>query len=189
MKLRTEETRSGPLTMLKMWRDRKYKEIDQEYNRKVQEFNTKISKQEEEVSATIAKIEELVNEGEVSFDQVKQLKKEIEIMENQVDKLMTNEQTQISSENNTTKLNLVNSYVQLGHQKYLVKAKVFCGNEYLYALECEMPLTGYDGLCPNCQTAHVSLQPNRGFYVLCKPLDEEIKNGKKNKPRVYISSS
>jgi hypothetical protein len=174
MKLRDKEIRDGSLAMLKIWRDMKYKEVDEEYNRKVEEYDRKISKQEE-VSQIIGKLKELVDEGEASFIQVKQLKKEIEIMENQVNKLMINEQIQISSLNNTTELDLVNTYVELGPARYFVKGRVSCGGHDLYALESEKSFTGYDGLCPQCRTTHVSLQSNRGFYVLCRTLHERLK--------------
>jgi hypothetical protein len=175
MKLRDKEIRDGSLAMLKIWRDMKYKKVDEEYNRKVEEYDRKISKQEEEVSQIIGKLKELVDEGEASIIQVKQLKKEIEIMENQVNKLMINKQIQISSLNNTNEFDLINNYVQLGSEKYFVKGRVFCGGDDLYALESEKPCSFYDGLCPQCRTTHVSLQSNRGFYVLCRTLHERLK--------------
>jgi septal ring factor EnvC (AmiA/AmiB activator) len=175
MKLQTEENRRGPLAMLKTWRDEKYKEIDQEYDLKVQEFNTKILEQEEKVSQTIAKIEDAINEDEASLDQIKQLQKDIEMMENEVNKLMAAEQGQISSGNNSAEWDLVNTYVQFGHHKYLVKGRVFCRNENFYALECERSLTLYDGLCPKCRSAHVPLHPNRGYYAPCQSIDEQVK--------------
>ncbi|CAF0731362.1 unnamed protein product [Rotaria sp. Silwood1] len=174
MRLQTKENQSGPLAVLKAWRDKKYAEIDQEYNKKIQEFNRKIIKQEQEVSQTIENIKELINEGEASSDQVKQLKNKIEFIENQVNKLMTNEQMQSSFEDIIDKFNLINTYVQFGRRKCLVKGKVFCRGKNLYALECEMPLTGYDGLCPKCRDVHISLQRGRGFYVSCETLHEKV---------------
>ncbi|CAF0934052.1 unnamed protein product [Rotaria sordida] len=72
-----------------------------------------------------------------------------------MNKLMTNEQTQILSENTIDKLNLVNNYVQFGRRKCLVKGKINCRGSNLYALECEIALTGYDGLCPQCRDVHM----------------------------------
>ena len=175
MKLRTKDNSGGTLAMLKLWRDKKISEIEEEYNRKVQEFDAKISKQDGEVSTIIAKTEELINEGEASFEQVTQLKKDIQIMENQVNKLMQIEQTQIPSENTTAQFDLINTYVQLGHQKILIKEKISCRDQDLYAVESEAPVKGYDGLCPRCHTAHVSFQPNRGYYVSTDSLHEYIK--------------
>lgn len=175
MKLQTEENRHGPLAMLKTWRDEKYKEIDQEYDLKVQEFNTKILEQEEKVSQIIAKIEDAINEGEASLDQIKQLQKDIEMLENEVNKLMAAEQAQISSGNNSTELNLVNTYIQFGHHKYLVKERVFFRNENFYALECERSLTLYDGLIPKWRTVHVPLHPNRCYYASCEFIHKIVK--------------
>jgi DNA repair exonuclease SbcCD ATPase subunit len=180
MKLRTKDNQNETLTMLKMWREKKYKEIDEEYDRKVQEFNTKISKQDEQVTQVIVKIQGLVNEGEASYEQVKQLKKEIESMEKQVNQLMRNEQIEILSESAAAESDLVNTYLQFDDRKVLIKGKVSCRGQELYAVEDTVDLKGYDRLCPVCRMAHVPLQQNRGFYITSKSLHEYIKSRMKN---------
>lgn len=178
MTLRTNDNLCGPLAMLKLWRDKKYKEIDEEYNKKIQDFNRKISKQDQEVSQVIAKIEELINEGEASFIQVNGLKKQIKLLENQVNQFMKNTRTESLPEINSDDFDLVNNYVQLGSLKCLVKKKVLCKGKSLYALESEAPLAGYTGLCPECQIAHISLECSRGFYVSCEALHNHVRNSR-----------
>jgi DNA repair exonuclease SbcCD ATPase subunit len=180
MKLQTRDNQNDTLAMLKMWRYKKHKEIDEEYDRQVQEFNAKMLKQDERVSQIIVKIEGLVNEGEASYEQVKQLKREIEIMENQVNQLMRNEQIQIPSENAAAESELVNTYVQFGSQKVLIKGRVFCRGRDLYALESAVSLKVYDGLCQLCGMAHMPLQPNRGFYLTGESLHKYLKSKMKN---------
>ena len=179
MKLQTKDNPNGTLAMLKMWRDEKYREIDEEYDRKVQQFDGKVSKQDAEVSETVAKIQQFINEGEVSYEQLKQLKKDIEIMENQVNQLMTIEQTQTASENSPSEPDLVNQSIRIGRKNYLVKAKVLCQGQDLYAMECEAPMSPYDGLCPKCKSPHVKMLPNRGFYVSSEDIHERLRNMRK----------
>jgi Zn-dependent oligopeptidase len=137
MKLQIKDDGTGPLAVLKTSREKKYEEIDQEYSRKVQEFKKNVWEQEKQVSQTIREIEEFGKEGDTSINQVKQLKKAIELMENQVNQLMMIEQTEISFENKATETNLVNTHVRMGAEKYFVKGRVRCKGIDLYALENE----------------------------------------------------
>ncbi|CAF1002147.1 unnamed protein product [Rotaria sordida] len=43
MRLQIKETQNDPLSMLKMWRDKKYEEIDREYNRKIRQQKQEVS--------------------------------------------------------------------------------------------------------------------------------------------------
>jgi hypothetical protein len=107
MKLQTTDYENRTLAILKIWRDKKYKEIDEEYDRRIQEFNTKISKQGDQMTEIIVKIEGFINEGEVSYDQLKQLKKEIDIMENQVNYLISNKQIESAAQSAAAKFDMV----------------------------------------------------------------------------------
>ncbi|CAF0932694.1 unnamed protein product [Adineta ricciae] len=168
------EAANGPLIELKIWREERYKEIDRKYNEKVKEYERKLGKQDEEVSKLMTRIGELTNEGDVSFDQVEQLKGEIERVTNQVHLLTTGERRNIPSGNTTTDRVLLNTYVQLGHSKCLIKDKVSCAGEDFYAMESDMSLTGYDGVCPRCGKSHTPLKKGRGFYVSCQTLHERL---------------
>jgi hypothetical protein len=156
---------TGPLTMLKTWRDKKYKEIDEEYNHKVEELNRKISIHDNEITRTISNIQELLNEGDVSIDQVKQMQKTIEILTNQVNNLLINESS-----------DLIGTYIQLGSLQYLVKARILCQNIDLYALESEMFLIGHNGICPQCNKIHIKFESNRGMYALAKTVHAKFPN-------------
>ena len=169
--LKPEEDRNLPLNLLKQWRDEKQREIDREYERKVKELNREIFKQESELSKIVEKINELLKDGEASFEQIKQFKQDIRIRENEINKLMLNDQTnQIDNESN-----FENRTVQLGTQKVTIKGKVLCDNVLLYAMESDKSFTGYNGLCPICRKAHISLVTNRGFYVPCEQIDKKIR--------------
>ncbi len=173
MKLRIDDNdnQTGPLALLKTWRDKKYQEIDDEYNRKVDELKKKISKHDTEISQTISNIQELLNEGDVSIDQVKQIQKTIETLTNQVNNLLITKPIEPTNESN-----LVGTSIHMGGLQYLVKARIHCNKTDLYALESEKALIGYNGLCPQCNQAHVLLEPNRGMYALCKTLHAKIQN-------------
>ncbi|CAF1268470.1 unnamed protein product [Adineta steineri] len=54
-----------PLARLQTWRDKKYREIDEEYNRKVNQLRNE--------------------SDDVSIDQIQQLQKQIDILKNQID--------------------------------------------------------------------------------------------------------
>jgi hypothetical protein len=132
------------------------------------------------VTQVIVKIQGVVNEGEASYEQVKQLKKEIESMEKQVNQLMRNEQIEVLSESAAAEPDLVNTYLRFGDRKALIKGRVFCRGQELYALEYAVDLKGYDGLCPVCRMAHVPLQPKRGFYITSESLHEYLNSKMKN---------
>jgi hypothetical protein len=55
--------------------------------------------------------------------------------------------------------------VQFGKDFYTIKAFITCKNQQLFALECERPISGYNGICPACNGQHLKLAQNRGFYV------------------------
>ena len=135
------------------------------------------------MSQIIKNIETLLNDGEASFEQVNQMKKDIKTKEVQVNKLMLDDQAQAQVDDNANEFSLVDSYVQIGSQKAFVKAKVTCGTEDLYALESDRPFATYDGLCPRCDGAHIPLHRNRGFYILCSDLDLRTNNIMKRKPQ------
>jgi hypothetical protein len=168
MRIRFDD-KTGPLRMLQTWKERKHREIDGEYNRKVEEFKKNIWKYDEQISKLILNIEELMNEGDVSIDHVKQIQKTIENLTNQINNLKINEPIDDIS-------NLLDTYIQMGGIRYLVKAKIKCNNTELYAIESERALVGYDGLCPECNKLHVVFERNRGFYALCKTLQNKIVN-------------
>jgi len=156
---------TSPLAMLKIWRDKKYKEIDEEYNHKIEELNRKISIHDNEITRTISYIQELLNDGDVSIDQVKQMQQTVENLTNQVNNLLINQSS-----------DLIGTYIRLGNLQYLVKARILCENIDLYALESEKPLTGYDGICPQCNKTHTEFELNRGMYVLAKTIHAKIPN-------------
>jgi DNA repair exonuclease SbcCD ATPase subunit len=163
MRIRIDD-KTGPLEILQKWKDKKLNEINEEYNRKVKEFETKISKYDQQITRLISNIEELINEGDVSVDQVKQIQKTIDNLTNEINTLLTTEPIN----------EILDTYVQMGGVRYLVKAKIKCNNTDLYAIESERPLVGYNGLCPQCNKAHVVFETNRGFYVLCKTLHNKL---------------
>ncbi|CAF1374897.1 unnamed protein product [Rotaria sordida] len=174
MRLQIDE-KTGPLAMLQMWRHKKYNEIDQEYNLEVEKLKKKISKYDEQISETVSNIQELINEGDASIDQVKEIQKIIETITDQVNNLTMSESIEIINEQN-----LLGTYIRMGSIQYLVKAKIKCNNIDLYGLESERSLVGYDGLCPQCGKAHVLFERNRGFYALCQTLHTQVyrKNSK-----------
>lgn len=162
---------TNPFSILQTWKNKKYQEIDNEYNRKVDELKTKILKHDQEINQTISNIQELLNEGDVSIDQVKQMQKTIENLTNRVNQLLSSQ-----SNENMNELNLQGKQIQMGGLQYIVKAKISCNNKDLYALESERALTGYDGLCPQCDSAHVLFKQNRGMYAFCQTIHEKIGN-------------
>ncbi len=165
-----DNDQTGPLAMLQTWREKKYAEIDEEYNRKVTELTKKISKHDQEITKTILNIQELLNEGDVSIDQVKQIQKTIDTLTNQVNNLLIIETTNES--------NLIGTSINLGGLQYLVKARITCQNTDLYALESEKSLIGYEGLCPQCNKTHVEFERNRGMYALVKTVHTKLQKPK-----------
>ncbi len=162
-----DNDQTGPLATLQAWRDQKYKEIDQEYNQRVEVLKKQISKHDNEISQTIANIQVLLHEGDVSIDQVKQIEQKIETLTSQVNNLLIHDE-----------VDLVGRDIHMGGIRYLVKARIHCGNTDLYALESEKALVGYDGRCPKCNNAHVILERNRGMYALAQTLHAKILNSK-----------
>jgi hypothetical protein len=74
-------------------------------------------------------------------------------------------------------MNLVGETIQIGTLNCCVKALVRCGDEWLYALESDIPMTGFDGLCPICDRNHVaSFKPSQGFYASVKTIHDKIHN-------------
>ncbi|UJR25245.1 hypothetical protein I4U23_006597 [Adineta vaga] len=174
MILRDKESRNEPLTKLKMWRDKKYEEIDCEYNEKVQEYENKIIEKDQEVSQVIKRIEELIGDGEASFDQIKQLKKEIETMEDQVKILTREEQTHISLKKKISDEKPSKATIQLGDLKYSYLGKVICNGEANYALEREPSVTDHDELCAHCRFMHIPVKGDRAIHVFCELLRQGL---------------
>ena len=74
-------------------------------------------------------------------------------------------------------MNLVGETIQIGTLNCCVKGRVPCGGEWLYALESDMPMTLYDGLCPKCLRNHVVfIKPSQGFYASVESIHEHINN-------------
>jgi hypothetical protein len=83
--------------------------------------------------------------------------------------------------------------VQLGKDSYIIKAYAPCGKQKLFAIECERPMSGYDGICPECGGQHVKLAKSRGYYVSIdsiyealgqKQMEKEHKQGPKKIERL-----
>ncbi|CAF1246448.1 unnamed protein product [Adineta steineri] len=166
------DNQTGPLARLQTWRDKKYQEIDEEYNRKVKDFKTVIFKYDKQISQMISNIQELRNKGDdVSIDQIQQLQKQIGILKNQINDILMDEPKETINE-----LNLAGRHIRSRNVQYLVKAKVTCNNTDLYALESEKCLPAYNGLCPICRKPHVLLERNRGFYAKCDIIHAIIHN-------------
>jgi hypothetical protein len=162
-----EDDQTGPLAKLQAWRDQKYEEIDQEYNRRREVLKKQISKHDQEISRTIGHIQGLIDEGDVSIDQVKQIEQTIETLTNQVNNLLVNNE-----------VDLVGRDIHIAGTRYRVKGRIHCRGADLYALESEKALSGYDGLCPKCGAAHVILERNRGMYALAQTIHTKILNSK-----------
>jgi hypothetical protein len=74
-------------------------------------------------------------------------------------------------------IDLVGQQIQIDKLNCLIKGRVPCGGELLYALESDKPMTGYDGLCPKCRTNHVRfIKPSQGFYASVKSIHDKIFN-------------
>ncbi|CAF1533721.1 unnamed protein product, partial [Adineta steineri] len=94
----------------------------------------------------------------------------------------------------TESMHLVGTQININKQKCIVKGRVNCGTEELYAVESDKSLSGYDGRCPKCRTNHVHFDdPNRGFYMSVKnahdvvtkqKLDNERLKGRKDIPQL-----
>ncbi|CAM4762755.1 unnamed protein product [Rotaria magnacalcarata] len=160
MKIQTNE-QTGPLAMLQIW----------------QNLKKNISKYNEQISETISNIKELIDEGDASIDQVKQIERKIETLTDEVNNFMSSESTITQRESN-----LLGTVINMGSIQYLVKAKIKCNAKDLYGLESTRALTGYNGLCPECGKAHVLFEKYRGFYALCNTLHARIhsENGKES---------
>ena len=158
-KLQIDGKSSGPLVSLDKWREEKYQEIDREYDRRVRLLKEQITKHNDEITRTTSTIRDLLEEGDVSIDQVKEMQRKIDLLTERIDHLLLNDQS-----------DLVGESLDLGGTRYRIKGRIQCQNTDLYALESEKALVGYSGLCPKCNIAHVNFEPNRGMYVLAKTL-------------------
>ncbi|CAF1431148.1 unnamed protein product [Adineta steineri] len=100
----------------------------------------------------------------------------------------------IDTDHGTESMHLLGTQINVNKQKCIVKGRVNCGTDELYALESDKPLSGYDGLCPKCRTNHVMFDdPSRGFYmsvknaheiVIKQKLDNERLKGRKDIPQL-----
>lgn len=163
VKLQIDGNSPGPLASLDQWREEKYKDIDREYDRRVRLLKEQITKHNDEITRTTATIRELLEEGDVSIDQVKEMQRKIDLLTERIDALVLNDQS-----------DLVGKSLDLGGIRYLIKGRIRCQNTDLYALESEKALVGYSGLCPKCNIAHLAFEPNRGMYVLAKTLQTKF---------------
>jgi hypothetical protein len=76
-------------------------------------------------------------------------------------------------------MDLQNQTIQIDKQTCVVRGRITCGNEELYALESDKSLRGYDGRCPKCRQAHVQFyEPNKGFYVSVKNIHDMLNKEK-----------
>lgn len=151
-----------PLVELASCREKKHQQIDREYEQKLREFRQALAEQETQISQTVSLVEDLVKENDASLDQVNQLRRTIHQLAKQVNQLLT--RPVVDQED------LLGTTVLMAGQRYLVKARIKCQNTDLFALESERPFESYNGLCPKCGVAHVSMQPKRGFYALSSSL-------------------
>ncbi|CAF1532799.1 unnamed protein product, partial [Adineta steineri] len=84
----------------------------------------------------------------------------------------------------TDSMHLVGTQISINKQKCIVKGRVNCSTEELYALESDKPLSGYDGLCPKCRTDHVYFDdPNKGFYMSVKNAHDIVNKQKLDNER------
>jgi hypothetical protein len=160
-----EDDQTNPLAKLKVWRDKKYAEIDREYDRQRELLIKQIAKHEGEISRTFEHIQGLIDEGDVSIDQVQQIEQTMENLTNKMNNLFVNNE-----------VNLIGTDIQMGGTRYHVVAKINCRDTDLYALESEKALSGYDGLCPKCGASHAVLERGRGLYALAKTIHTKILN-------------
>ena len=72
-------------------------------------------------------------------------------------------------------MNLVDGTIRFNNMNCLVIAKFICGNEEMYALESDKPMSGFDGLCPKCRIQHAKFnKSNLGFYAPVKSIHDKI---------------
>ena len=165
MRLKMEDDQTSPLAKLNAWREKKYAEIDQEYDRRREVLLKDIAKHENEISRAFEHIQGLMDEGDVSIDQVQRIEQTIESLTNKMNNLFVNNEG-----------DLVGTDIQMGGTRFRVVARVKCGNSDLYALESEKALLGYTGRCPQCDRTHAKLEHNRGLYALVKSIHEKVFN-------------
>jgi len=81
--------------------------------------------------------------------------------------------------NEIDQIDLVGQTISMGKQRYLIRGRINCGGEELYALESDRPMKFYDGRCPKCRSYHVPFdKPNRGYYALVKNIHDKMQNEK-----------
>ena len=71
--------------------------------------------------------------------------------------------------------------VQFGNDSYTIKAYIKCGEQDLFALECETKMTGFDGKCPRCNKQHVKLAESRDFYASVNSIIQALETKKLEK--------
>ncbi|CAF2483068.1 unnamed protein product [Rotaria sp. Silwood2] len=79
---------------------------------------------------------------------------------------------------------MLGKIVQFGKDSCTIKAYFQCGEEELFALECERPMLGYDGRCPKCGRQHVPLDKTRGFYAAVNSVYNSLGQQKLEKERL-----
>ena len=159
-----------PMIQLDLWRKIHYEDINREYEDKVKALKSVLSIEDQEISKTITIVDELIKEGDASIEQINDLRQTIDSLTERVNQL--NDSTSIPVNN---QIDLLNKTIQMGNSNYIIRGKMLCNNIYLYALESEKGLLGYDGICPMCSQKHIQLPSNRGFYVEASLLDAEVR--------------
>jgi len=162
VKIKVDHDKTGIYKNLKVWRDKKYNEIDKEYKRRYAELETRTSAINKKITKTANVIRQLLEEGDISVDELRDIQRTVVNLNNQIDELLNNE------------FELVGTNIQLGNLSFFVKSKITCDNTELYALECERSIPGYDGQCPKCEQNHVELAPNRGMYAVTKVIHDQL---------------
>jgi hypothetical protein len=79
---------------------------------------------------------------------------------------------------------MLEEVVRFGKDSFTIKGYITCGKKQLFALECERPLSGYDGICPECHGQHLILAKLRGFYVSVDSVYEALEQQKLEKKRL-----
>jgi len=78
---------------------------------------------------------------------------------------------------------MLEKVIQFGKDSYIIKAHITCKNQELFALECERPISGYEGICPACHGQHVKLAKSRGYYTSAHSVKEALAQQKLAKER------
>jgi hypothetical protein len=76
-------------------------------------------------------------------------------------------------------MDLVGQRIPLAGQICLVRERINCRGQELYALECDKAMTGHDGRCPKCSNFHARFDRSKyGFYVSVKEIHDKMQREK-----------